>query len=236
MNYVLDMHTHTVASGHAYSSISEMADAAKAAGLELLGITEHAPTMPGTCHDYYFHNYRIVDRNMYAVPLYLGVELNILDETGKIDLDTECLKTLDHRIASLHLPCFHSTGKKECTRAVVHALENPLIDIIGHPDDARLSLDYQEVVKAARDNNKILEVNNSSLLPTSFRPGARANYIKMLALCEQYGVHVIANSDAHISTSVGDHSGNYTLLEELNFPEELVLNTSVKKFKQALHR
>lgn len=55
---VLDLHTHTVASGHAYCSIREMAKAAADKGLELLGITEHAPAMPGTCHNFYFHNLR----------------------------------------------------------------------------------------------------------------------------------------------------------------------------------
>ncbi len=39
--YLLDMHTHTVASGHAYNTINEMAHAAARTGLELLGITEH---------------------------------------------------------------------------------------------------------------------------------------------------------------------------------------------------
>lgn len=236
MNYVLDMHTHTIASGHAYSSIPEMAQAAKDKGLELLGITEHAPAMPGTCHEFYFHNYRIVDRDMFAVPLFLGVELNIIDTKGNYDLDTACVKTLDHRIASLHPPCFHFNTKKECTSGIVHALENPNIDIIGHPDDSRFPLDYKEVVRAARDNHKILEVNNSSLLPTSYRPGARDNYIEMLKYCQQYGVPILANSDAHIYTSVGDHSGNYSLLEELQFPEELILNTSVDKFLSRLNK
>ena len=49
-NSVLDLHTHTIVSGHAYSTLREMAKAASDKGLELLGITEHAPKMPGTCH------------------------------------------------------------------------------------------------------------------------------------------------------------------------------------------
>ena len=42
MEYILDLHTHTIASGHAYSTIREMAQAASEKGLKLLGITEHA--------------------------------------------------------------------------------------------------------------------------------------------------------------------------------------------------
>ena len=43
---VMDLHTHTVASGHAYCTLREMAKAASDKGLELLGITEHAPKCP----------------------------------------------------------------------------------------------------------------------------------------------------------------------------------------------
>ena len=57
MNYLLDLHTHTLASGHAYNTIKEMVRAASLAGLHMLGITEHAPKMPGTCQLYYFQNF-----------------------------------------------------------------------------------------------------------------------------------------------------------------------------------
>ena len=64
MQYVLDTHTHTIASGHAYSTISEMAQAAADKGLELLAITEHAPMMPGSCQQIYFSNLVVVPRQM----------------------------------------------------------------------------------------------------------------------------------------------------------------------------
>ena len=72
-NSVLDLHTHTIVSGHAYSTLREMAKAASDKGLELLGITEHAPKMPGTCHLFYFDNLRIVPRELYGIELVLGV-------------------------------------------------------------------------------------------------------------------------------------------------------------------
>ena len=78
MNYVLDVHTHTIASGHAYNTMREMAKAAADKGLELLGITEHAMAMPGTCHEYYFQNLKMVEREMYGTELLLGSEVNIL--------------------------------------------------------------------------------------------------------------------------------------------------------------
>ena len=56
MNYLLDSHTHTLASGHAYGTIREMAQGAAEKGLKLLGITEHSPSMQGTVEDIYYCN------------------------------------------------------------------------------------------------------------------------------------------------------------------------------------
>ena len=99
---VMDLHTHTVASGHAYCTLREMARAASDKGLELLGITEHAPKMPGTCHKFYFQNIKVVPREMYGIQLLLGSEVNILDAAGTVDLEQKTLEKLDVVIASLH--------------------------------------------------------------------------------------------------------------------------------------
>ena len=50
--YVMDLHTHTIASGHAYGTVREMAQAAAERGVEILGITEHAPGIPGTAYPF----------------------------------------------------------------------------------------------------------------------------------------------------------------------------------------
>lgn len=86
MKIVLDTHAHTIVSGHAYNTIREMAQMAKEKGLEAFALTEHAPQMPGTCHEFYFQNLHIVPREMYGVRLFMGVELNIMNEKGEVDL------------------------------------------------------------------------------------------------------------------------------------------------------
>ena len=93
--YVLDLHTHTIASGHAYNTLREMAKAASDKGLSVLGITEHAPKMPGTCHSFYFHNLKTVPRELYGIRLLLGSEVNIMDFEGNIDLEERDLKGMD---------------------------------------------------------------------------------------------------------------------------------------------
>lgn len=226
--HVLDLHTHTIASGHAYNTLREMAKAASDKGLSVLGITEHAPKMPGTCHSFYFHNLKTVPRELYGIRLLLGSEVNIMDFEGNIDLEERDLKGMDIIIASLHTPCIKPGSIKENTTAYLKVMENPYVNIIGHPDDGRYPVDYRALVEGAKEKGKVLELNNHSLDPKCFRRDARENDLKMLELCKEYAVPVIMGSDAHFDTLIGEFSMAKKLLEEVDFPEELVLNRSVE--------
>lgn len=227
MKLILDTHTHTLASGHAYNSINEMVRAAADKGLELLGITEHAPAMPGSCHEFYFHNLRALRREKYGVKLLFGAELNILDLEGNIDLNPYPLDQIDIGIASMHTPCIKGGTKEENTKAYCKAMENPRINIIGHPDDGRFPVDYETLVLAAKENHVLLEVNNSSLNPKGFRQDSEKNDRTMLEYCMKYQVPIVLGSDAHVEEDVGEFGRALALLQKMNFPEELVANTSV---------
>ncbi len=236
MKYVLDVHSHTLASGHAYNTIREMACAANERGLELLGITEHAPQMPGTCHDFYFSNLKVVNRKMCGIELLLGVELNILDFNGNIDLTEDLLKRMDIVIASMHPPCFSSGTKEENTRAYINVMKNPYVNIIGHPDDSRYPVDMEALVLASKNNGVLLELNNSSLNPNGARQNAKGNDIEMLLLCKKYNVPIVIGSDAHTDSEVGRHDLAMQLVGEVNFPEELIVNRDVSELKKYLNK
>lgn len=236
MNYKLDVHTHTIASGHAYNTLQEMVNTAKEKGLKLLGISDHAIAMPGTCHLFYFHNLKVVERNYGDLELVLGSEVNIIGYNGELDLDDETLAGLDYAIVSLHTPCLAPGTKEQNTHALIKAMENPYINIIGHPDDSRFPIDYEALVKAAKDNHVLIEINNSSLNPKGFRENAHANDIEILNLCKQYQVPVCLNSDAHVASDIGRTDFIDPLLHETNFPDELIINNSVEKFKQFILR
>ncbi len=232
MKFVLDSHTHTIASGHAYSTILEMARTAADKGLELLCITDHAPGMEGTtCRDY-FANIRVIDRQLFGVQLMVGSELNIMDTQGSVDLDKSLLRKLDLAVASLHTKCIAPGGDAEgYTHALVSAMQNPYVNIIGHPDDGRYPLDYPTLVRAAGEYGVLLEVNNSSLTPGCFRENAPVHCAEMLRLCKQEGVPVVVGSDAHFASYVGNHQYAQALFEELDFPEELVMNRDASAFQ-----
>ena len=235
--YLLDMHTHTVASGHAYNTINEMAHAAARTGLELLGITEHSRTMPGTCHEFYFQNLKNACRRIEGVELCLGVELNIISYNGDVDMEESLLREMDVVIASIHNNIGYTSGSEaENTNAIVEAIKNPLINIIGHPDDSRVPLNYEEIVAASGEYGTLLEINNSSLTPGSFRTDPEKNNIKILELCKQFQVPVIIGSDAHAEDKVGSHQYALKLIEQTGFPEELLLNYYPERLKQYINK
>ena len=236
MNYVLDVHTHTIASGHAYNTMREMAKAASEKGLELLGITEHAMAMPGTCHEYYFQNLKMVEREMYGIELLLGSEVNILDSKGNVDLEEAIRKKLDIIIASLHIPCMKPGTREENTQAYIETMKKPYIDIIGHPDDGRYEVDYEALVQGAREYGKVLELNNHSMDPDCNRENAVENDTIMLEYCKKYRVPVVMDSDAHFDLLIGEFDLARDLLTKLDFPEELVLNRSVDAVKKYVNR
>lgn len=234
--YVLDLHTHTIASGHAYCTLLEMAKAAADKGLELLGITEHAPQMPGSCQAFYFQNLSAVPRKLYGIRLLLGSEANILDPEGHIDLTERELKKLDVVIASLHVPCMRPGTCRENTEAYLNVMKNPYVNIIGHPDDGRYEVDYRALAEGAKKYGKVLELNNHSLEPGCTRRNALENDRKMLEFCREYQVPVIMGSDAHFDGHIAEFSMARKLLAEMDFPEELVLNRSVQALAGHVNR
>lgn len=230
----LDVHTHSIASGHAFSTIQEMAMAAKEKGLKLLGITEHAPGIPGTCEPIYFRNLHVVPREMYGVKLLFGAEINILDGDGNLDMDDELMSKLDLSIAGIHLLCYKWGTREENTHGMIKAISNPFINVISHPGDGTAELDFEPIVLAAKENHTLLEINNSSLKPIRKKLSAKDNNIEILRLCKRYEVPVILGSDAHISFDIANYEYLPPLLNETDFPDSLIINTSIERFKSYL--
>ena len=236
MKIELDMHTHTLASGHAYSTIQEMARAGAEKGLKLLGITEHTSGIPGTCDPIYFRNLHVVPRQMYGIELMLGAEINILDAKGNMDADEALMKRLDIRIAGIHLLCYEHGTKEENTFGMIQAIRHPYIQIISHPGDGTAELDFEPIVQASKECGTLLEINNSSLKPARGKQDARVNNLEILRLCKQYEVPVILGSDAHISFDIANYQYVYELLHETEFPEALIVNRSVEVFRNYLKK
>lgn len=225
MNFIMDLHTHTIAAGHAYSTLQENIFAAQSIGLKYLGLSEHGPAMSGGPHPFFFGNYKVIPRQYGELRLFCGAEANIMDYDGKLDFSQGVLEKLDYVIASMHIPCVKPGTEAQNTRASIMAMRNPCVKILGHPDDSRYPLNREEVVLAAGEEKVAIEINNSSLHPQSTR-GGRENVLELLTLCKKHNVPVLLGSDSHISYSIGRFDDILPLLEETDFPEELILNTN----------
>lgn len=233
MKLLADMHMHTLVSGHAYGTIREMAQAASEKGLKLIGITEHAPGIPGTVHPFYYINFKVVPRFLYGVEVIHGCEINVLND-GTLSLEQKYIDYLHYAIVGIHDLCYENVGKEQNTTNLISCMKNPKVRLVSHPDDDHTPLDYERLVKAAKEYHVALEVNNSSLRKKEKRLNCYENYKTMLKLCEEYRVPIIVNSDAHDPSFVGTFELAEAMLEEYHFDKDLVLNYDIEKCKQFL--
>ena len=231
MKYIIDLHTHSIAGGHGYSTFQENVLEAYAKGLSVYGFSEHAPGMPGGTYKFFFGNLAVLPKEYKGMRILKGCEANIMDLDGTLDLEEFYLKKMDYVIASFHIACVKSGTAKENTDCLIKVMDNPYVKIIGHPDDSRYPLEYDRLVAAAKEKGILLEVNNSSLNPTSVRKGGVENVTTYLQLCKELSVPVILGTDSHYAPYIGDFSAAEHILEKLDFPEELIVNTSVEMLR-----
>ena len=236
MKLLFDLHTHTIASGHAFGTLKENIEEAAAKGLKILGTSDHAVSMPGTVNPIFFTNYRAIPQELMGVKILKGIEANVVDYEGTIDVENKLYPVLDYVIASLHVPCIKSGSREENTNALIGAMKNPYVKIIGHPDDNRYPLDYDRLTDAAKEYKVVLELNNSSFGSASGRQNAWENDLILLEYCKKKSVPIILGSDAHIFCDIGRFEGCIKILEYCDFPEELVVNLREKGLQKVLNR
>lgn len=234
MQLVVDSHAHTLASPDGFSTVDEMAAAAARAGLEGLAITDHAPELINWTPMLHFMGYGKLPRELSGVRMFYGVELNIMDFDGRVDMPEDILARQHVVIASFHTMCTKAGACEENTRAYLRAMENPYVNIIGHPDDGFIPIDFERFVRAAKENHVLIEVNNSSVRTVPYRLNTAENIREILRLCMRYETPVVVGTDAHHTSGVGQFGEALAALEDTGFPEELVANTSLEKYERLL--
>ncbi len=229
----VDLHIHTIASGHAYSTMEEICRAAAAKKMEMVAFTDHGPAMPGGTHKYHFGNMRVLPERIEGVRVLSGIEANIISDDGGLDLPDFYLRLLHIVWAGLHNPCYPPGSTAENTKALLNALNNPLVDGIVHPGNPDYPIDREAVVKEAKKQNKLIELNNSSL---SVRAGSRQNCSLIASLAREYDCLVAVNSDAHFAEDVGKLEGALELAREAGLEKRHIVNDSVGKVMDFISR
>ena len=244
-----DTPTHTLASGHAYSTIEENLRAGKEQGLELVGITDHfssffVPSTDFACFGF-FINKKALPEVWHGVRLLFGAEVDIIDlkanlfghdlyipypnKNGvKLTYEEGILNRLDYLIASVHYKDFAANSTVvENTELYIKALEHENVKILGHIGRSGLEFDIDEVVKAAKSLNKMIEINEASF---GHGETVRERCLKVALACAKYGTKIAVNSDAHSSFEIGKDPNTENFLDEIDFPVELIGNRDAETF------
>lgn len=195
-----DLHMHTTWSDGA-ATVRRMVQAAAKRGYRYVAITDHSPST-GVVGGLDAARLRAqaaeiarVQGDHPGIRILRGCEVDILPD-GSLDLDDDILSELDVVIASVH-SVFDMTETRMTDR-IIRAMENPFVDIIGHPTGRKLGrrgpypVDVREILHAARRLDVAVEVNGS---PRRLDLDHRG-----LSLCEELGVSVVVSSDAHSVT------------------------------------
>lgn len=231
MKIVADTHTHTIVSGDAHSTLLENIQAAKAKDLKFLCITEHVNSIPRAAEPGYFKSMCSIPREYEGIGLVRGVEANIVDFSGNLDMPCDILDWLDWVIASFHDVVISPGTIADHTDCWLAIAKNPLVDVIGHCGDARYQFDLDTVIPAFKEYGKVVEINSHSF---EQRPGSDERCREIALACMKYEVPVVVSSDAHFVADVGNFNGALKMLESIQFPERLILNADADCFSRLL--
>lgn len=229
MKLIADLHTHTIASTHAYATVTEMTNEASKLGLFAIAITDHARTMPGAPGPFYFESLGLIPQYLQGVRILRGIEANICDYDGNIDVEASLQRQLDWIVASMHTITLDGKATVEkCTNAYLKLAENPNVNVIGHSGSDYFKYDYEKVIPAFAKNGKLVEINDSA-----FRYGRDyvGNCVTIAKLCKKYGARICVDTDAHFTNTLGRAYKTLKILEDIDFPEKLIVNTSVENLK-----
>ncbi|WP_434640618.1 phosphatase [Klebsiella sp. I138] len=221
--YPVDLHMHTLASTHAYSTVHDYIAAAVRNHIRLIAITDHGPEMVDAPHPFHFSHLRILPRIVEGVGILRGIEANI-KPGGETDCSDKMRASLDLVIAGFHKQVFAPADITTHTDALIAVIESGKVHIISHPGNPEYPIDIPAVVAAAKACHVALEVNNASFVHS--RKGSEANCRKIVAAVAESGGLLALGSDAHSAFSLGDFSACQVLLDEVGFPASRILNHS----------
>jgi putative hydrolase len=227
MKIIADMHTHTLASGHAYSTLNELALEAARKGLLAIAMTDHGPSLPGGPHPFHFGALRFIPRYLHGVRIFTGIEANILDARGTIDLPTNH-SHIEFIMAGFHEDCgFAGAGEKANTSALLAVMKNPQVKAISHPGNPAFPIDMKEIVRAATATGTALEINDSSFHHS--RTGSKPYCEKLASLAAEAGAPIIVGSDAHIAQGVGCFCHALEVIQHAGISADQIVNTSLER-------
>ncbi len=225
MKFIGDFHIHTVASGDAFGTIREIVQISKERNLKHIAITDHGPTMPISSHPYYFNSLADNVSSDSGIIIYPGVEANIIDENGSLDLPDDTLNRLEYIIAAFHGFSWDNNDIYVNTKALKSCLIRYDIKSIAHLNYPYFELDMTEIIPVLIEKNIAIEINNKALKKDIDWSIFKNQVMKL----KDKGVKFIVNSDAHYPLQVGNFDRALEFIDYCGLKESDIINTSQDK-------
>lgn len=237
----VDLHSHSFFSRCGVHSVIEVLEAARKKGLKAQAITDHGPAKVDRISSTFFK--RLIDP-VPGIKLLKGMECNLTDKMGHLDMDEKIIPYCDVLLAGLHNNIQEVLTDQEATEALLGAMRlYPWLDIITHPLCAEYRIDLRAAARTAKETGKALEFNNSKIRLGFVTEKAQRDFIR---ICMEEDCLVAVNTDAHTVNELGDTRAMDALLKEEGFPEDRIVNRSYdvlmswleerRKFKLALKK
>nr|WP_317331189.1 PHP domain-containing protein [uncultured Romboutsia sp.] len=237
MQILADYHTHTKYS-HGKGTIEDNVLEAISKGIKTIGISDHGYKHLAygiKLNDIYKMREEIdkLNEKYSNIEILLGMECNILDSYGNIDINDKIIENCDYIMAGYHFASTPTTLKSmlnHCnnymiknekskdynTKSIINAMKNNDIFIITHPGD-KGDVYIEEIAKVAKNTNTRLEINSSHGFLNS----------NQLVKIKSIGNKFIIGSDAHVPQNVGNFDLAMKIIKEASVDLSLIENIKI---------
>jgi DNA polymerase (family X) len=232
-----ELHAHSTSSDGA-DTLEAMADAARAKGLEYIGISDHSQSLKiarGLSIDRLRNQLRFIDKlneRLTDIQILKSAEVDILPD-GSLDYPDDLLKELDYTVCSIHSR--FGLGNEEQTNRILRAMDNRYFNFLGHATGRLIlkrpgyEIDIDRVIEYARQNRCFFELNS-----TPDRLDLRAGHAR---LAREAGVRIAITTDAHSTDELSFIKYGIEQARRAGVEKEFVLNTmSWPDLKRAIQR
>jgi len=233
----IDLHIHTIASGHAHCTIWEYIQQAKKLKMKAIGITEHGPSSTEALVSFiYFRELGRIPKIIDGVRVLKGAEANIINTKGDLDLDDETLKRLDYVMANIHpTTAYKNKGANINTKSIINTIKSGKINILTHPFvDKGLSSHIEEISEEACKNDVLLEIDTAYLSERRVNEAALQRLKTMIDTVRKYNKKIIVGTDSHNIWELGDISKLDKIKKEIGLTDNLIINNYPKELFKLL--
>ena len=229
-----DTCTYTLDDVNSMSTIFENICEAKEKGLEGICIMSRGHVHNFDKTDKTINSILSLPNEIKGVKILKGLECSLLT-LGRADIDVplQLIKNADFSLVSYYSESFSNfipDGEK-ISQTIKNVLNLDNVDGIGQFTFCNASVNLRDLILFCKKNNKFIELSNDKLINNKI---SEADMYKIIVLCKDFNLPIIVSSGARIFSDVGNFDDIIKILEKANFPQELILNETLDKFKKYL--